>query len=222
MPPEAELKKKPAPNKGLKPAKTRRSRVRVDRLDPQEWPATNVELRDVAALVPYAQNTRAHSPEQVEQIVASIREFGWTMSVVVARGIDGIEDGTIAAGHARVMAAQHLGLEKVPVVVATKWTSAQFRAYAIADNKLPMNASWDTAALKVELTHLQAEGFDMPILGFSPTELTALLKVDAPPPEFAAVDESVETEHECPRCGYEWSGSGKTGKPKGEGDGEDG
>ena len=115
-----------------------------------KWPADKVERRAVAALIPYARNARKHSPEQVDQIAASIREWGWTVPVLVD------EQGGIIAGHGRVLAAQKLGLVDVPVMVAAGWSEAQKRAYVLADNKLALNAGWDDDLLKIELDDLQA------------------------------------------------------------------
>ena len=114
----------------------------MDAHQERAWPADRVERRLTASLVPYARNSRTHSAEQVEQIAASIREWGWTVPVLVDEN-----DGLIA-GHARVMAAKQLGLAEVPVMVATGWSEAQRRAYVIADNKLALNAGWDDALLK--------------------------------------------------------------------------
>jgi ParB-like nuclease domain len=137
------------------------------------WPADKVERRSVASLVPYARNPRTHSPEQVDQIAASIREWGWTVPVLVD------EQGGLIAGHGRVMAAKLLGLEEIPVMVAAGWTEAQKRAYVIADNKLTLNGGWDDELLKVELGDLKALDFDLALMGFSLEEIGALS--DAPP-----------------------------------------
>jgi DNA modification methylase len=133
------------------------------------WPADSVERRKVADLVPYARNARTHSEEQVGQIAASIREWGWTVPVLVD------EQGGIIAGHGRIMAAQKLGLADVPCMVATGWTEAQKRAYVIADNKLALNAGWDFELLKVEFGELQGLDFDLGLTGFGEDEIAALL-----------------------------------------------
>ena len=133
------------------------------------WPADAVERRPVAALVPFARNARSHSDEQVAQIAASIREWGWTMPVLVD------EAGTIIAGHGRVLAAQRLGLAEIPVMVAAGWSEAKRRAYVIADNKLALNAGWDAELLPVELGDLKAMGFDLGLTGFGELELGKLL-----------------------------------------------
>jgi ParB-like chromosome segregation protein Spo0J len=107
-----------------------------------KWPADKVERRKVADLVPYARNSRQHSDAQVAQIAASIREWGWTTPALID------PDGGIIAGHGRVMAAQQLGLDEIPCMVADGWTDAQKQAYVIADNQLALNASWDDEMLR--------------------------------------------------------------------------
>src|SRR6188768_3333837 len=100
------------------------------------WPAESIEKRAVSALIPYARNARTHTAEQVAQVAASIREWGWTTPVLVD------EDDGIIAGHCRVLAAGQLGISEVPVMVARGWTEPQKRAYVIADNKLTDNGGW--------------------------------------------------------------------------------
>jgi ParB-like chromosome segregation protein Spo0J len=134
----------------------------------QQWPADRPERRKVADLVPYARNARTHSDEQVAQIAASIREWGWTTPVLID------EDGGIIAGHGRVMAAKKLGLSEIPVLIASGWSEAQKRAYVLADNKLALNAGWDNDLLKIELGELQALDFDVQLTGFSLDEVGEL------------------------------------------------
>jgi len=140
----------------------------VGRPQRNEWPADKVERWPIKRLVPYARNARMHSPAQVDQIAASIREFGWTIPVLAD------EDGTIIAGHGRVLGARKLGIEQVPVMVATGWSEAQKKAYAIADNKLTLNGGWDEQLLGIELGELEVLGFDLDLTGFSETERLAL------------------------------------------------
>ncbi len=132
------------------------------------WPADNVERRSVVSLVPYAKNARTHSPAQIDQIAASIREWGWTSPVLVD------EQGTIIAGHGRILAAQKLGITDVPVMVADGWSDTQKRAYILADNKLALNAGWDDALLGLELAELDGLGFDLELTGFSLDEIAGL------------------------------------------------
>jgi hypothetical protein len=131
--------------------------------------APRVDMRPVAELVPYARNARTHSDEQVAQIAASIREFGWTNPVLV----DGASG--IIAGHGRVMAARKLGLDEVPCIELAHLTDAQRRAYILADNKLALNAGWDASLLAIEFGDLQALDFDLGLTGFGEEEIAALL-----------------------------------------------
>jgi len=128
---------------------------------PSAWPADKVERWPIGKLIPSARNARTHSPAQVDQIAASIREWGWTNPILVT------DAGTIIAGHGRVLGAKKLGITEVPVMVATGWTKAQIQAYALADNKLALNAGWDEALLAIEIGELQEIGFDIELIGFT-------------------------------------------------------
>jgi DNA modification methylase len=135
---------------------------------PNGWPADKVKRWPIDRLIPYARNARTHSPAQIDQIAASIKEWGWTNPVLVA------EDDTIIAGHGRVLAAHKLRINDVPVMVATGWSEAQKKAYALADNKLALNAGWDDALLALEIAELQEIGFEIDLIGFDNAELAAL------------------------------------------------
>lgn len=132
------------------------------------WPADRVERWPIDELVPYARNARLHSAEQITQVAGSIKAFGWTIPVLCA------EDGTIIAGHGRVLAAKQLGIDSVPVMVARGWSDAQRRAYTLADNRLAENASWDDALLAVELAELMDTEVPVALAGFSADELHAM------------------------------------------------
>lgn len=132
-------------------------------------PADKVEQWDIEKLIPYARNSRTHSSEQVDQIAASIKEWGWTVPILVD------EAGGIIAGHGRTMAAKKLGMKTVPVMVASGWSDAKKRAYIIADNKLALNAGWDDEMLALELGELGDLGFDLDLTGFSEDEIAALM-----------------------------------------------
>lgn len=123
----------------------------------------------VADLIPYARNSRTHSPQQVDKIAASIREFGFLNPIIV----DG--NNGIVAGHGRVLAAQKLGMATLPCIEASHLTEAQRRAYVIADNRLALDAGWDNDLLKVELADLQAADFDLSLTGFNPDEIANFL-----------------------------------------------
>ena len=135
----------------------------------QMWPADKVERRNVADLVPYAKNARTHSAEQIDQIAASIREWGWTTPVLLD------EAGGIIAGHGRVLAAKKLKIDTVPCMVAAGWSEAQKRAYVIADNKLALNAGWNEDLLRAEFGSLQALNFNLAPIGFSLAEIGEIM-----------------------------------------------
>lgn len=134
-------------------------------------PADRVERWSLDKLTPYARNARTHSPAQVDQIAASMREWGWTNPILVD------EAGQIIAGHGRLAAAHKLGLKDAPVMVASGWTEAQKRAYVLADNKLALNAGWDSEMLLLEINDLQGMDFDLDLTGFSAEEIAALTPV---------------------------------------------
>ncbi len=134
------------------------------------WAASAVEVRAVAALLPYAGNARTHSAEQVAQIAASILEFGFVAPVLVD------ERGEIIAGHGRLLAAKSLGLDAVPTIVRAGLTEAQKAAYRLADNRIALNAGWDEALLAAEVAKLQEMGgVDLALTGFDAGELDRLL-----------------------------------------------
>jgi DNA modification methylase len=130
-----------------------------------QWPADKVERRTLAQIVPSARNARTHSAAQLDQIAASMREWGVTTPILLD------ENGTVIAGHGRVLAAQKLGFTELPVMIARGWTKEQIRAYALADNKLALNAGWDPELLRLELTDLKAMGVGLHLLGFADDEL---------------------------------------------------
>ena len=129
-----------------------------------------MKIQEVAVnkLIPYAKNSRTHSDQQVSQIAASIKEFGFRNPILV----DGL---SIIAGHGRLMAAQKLGLDQVPTIDCSDMTESQKKAYIIADNRLALNAGWDNSMLMLELQDLEDEGFDLSLTGFDDSELDALL-----------------------------------------------
>jgi DNA modification methylase len=127
-----------------------------------------VVMTCVGDLTPYARNARTHSDEQVAQIAASIKEFGWTNPILV----DG-EKGLIA-GHGRLAAARKLGMEEVPVIELTHLSETQKKALILADNKLALNAGWDAELLNLELEELELEGVDLNLVGFGEEERDAL------------------------------------------------
>ncbi len=165
----------------------------------------HLEQVPVARLTPYARNARTHSPAQIAQIAASIREFGFTNPVLID------DQGGIIAGHGRVLAAQQLGLTQVPCLRLSHLNDAQRRTYILADNQLALNAGWDDNLLAEELQALNALEIDLDLIGFSDEELAALLArpadiSKAPPPSSTKEinPDEYQLAHRCPRCGFEF------------------
>jgi DNA modification methylase len=127
------------------------------------------EKVNIDKLVPYARNARTHSKEQILQLRASLREFGFVNPVIVDKDLN------IIAGHGRILAAKEEGVKEVPCVFAEHLSEAQKRAYIIADNRLALNAGWDAEMLSVEISDLQSVDFDISLLGFDDAELNKLL-----------------------------------------------
>ena len=131
--------------------------------------APKIELRDITTLIPYINNSRTHSDEQIAQIAASISEFGWTNPILV----DG--NNGLIAGHGRLLAARKLNMDKIPVIELAHLSEIQKKALIIADNKLALNADWDNDLLMLELQQLNIDEFDLALLGFDEKELDAFL-----------------------------------------------
>lgn len=131
------------------------------------------EKVNIDKLIPYARNARTHSKEQVLQLRASLREFGFVNPIIVDKDLN------IIAGHGRIMAAKEEGITEVPCVFVEHMTNAQKKAYILADNRLAMNAGWDADVLAVELADLQGADFDIGLLGFDGAEINKLLGADA-------------------------------------------
>ena len=170
-----------------------------------QWPADEVERQPIGKLLPYARNARQHSDAQIAQIAASIKEWGWTVPVLVD------ENDTLIAGHGRVLAAHQLGLPDVPTMVARGWSDAKVRAYRIADNKLALNSSWDDELLGLEFEDLIG-GFDLSLTGFDAADIETLMRGTQPPGEFSEFDSNIATEHACPKCGFKWSGKSSSSR----------
>ena len=134
---------------------------------------TEMQLVPVTKLVPYVNNARTHSPEQINKLRSSLREFGFINPVIIDR------DFGVIAGHGRILAAKEEGIAEVPCVFADHLTQAQKKAYILADNRMAMDAGWDEELLRVEIEALQAETFDLSLTGFDEKELSDLFKDDA-------------------------------------------
>ena len=130
------------------------------------------ELVDVEKLIPYVNNSRTHTEEQIQKVMASIKEFGFINPILIT------EDYVITAGHCRLIAAQRLAMKQVPCIKENYLTPAQRKAYVIADNRLALDAGWDEELLKIELSDLQAQAFDLSVTGFEEDEIADLFEVE--------------------------------------------
>jgi DNA modification methylase len=131
-----------------------------------------MKLIEVDKLIPYVNNARTHSPEQINKIRSSLREFGFVNPVIIDKELN------IIAGHGRVLAAKAEGIKEVPCVLVDYLTEAQKKAYIIADNRMAMDAGWDEEMLRVELESLEAEAFDLSLTGFDEDEISDLFKTE--------------------------------------------
>jgi DNA modification methylase len=128
--------------------------------------------KKVSELIPYINNSRTHSEEQITQLISSIKEFGFTNPILLA------PDNSIIAGHGRLQAVKRLGHEEVPCIIVQGLTKTQIKTLIIADNQLALNAGWDLEKLSVEIEGLEAEKFDLNLLGFEDEFIKDLLKED--------------------------------------------
>jgi len=133
----------------------------------------NIIVKQITDLLPYINNARTHSDEQVLQIAASIKEFGFNNPILIT------SDNSIIAGHGRVMAAKKLHLTDIPCIELDHLSDTQRKAYILADNKLALNAGWDDNLLAFELQELENQNFDLSLIGFSDKELSSLLDIAA-------------------------------------------
>ena len=146
---------------------------------------TEMQLVPIAKLVPYVNNARTHSPEQINKLRSSLREFGFINPVIIDR------DFGVIAGHGRILAAKEEGITEVPCVFADHLTEAQKKAYIIADNRMAMDAGWDEELLRVEIEALQGMDFDPLLTGFDEKELADLFGT-----EVEAEDDNFDVEEE--------------------------
>ena len=158
-----------------------------------------VEQWPIDKLIPYFRNPRRND-EQVDRMVSAIKEFGFRIPVVAK------SDGSVVDGHLRLKAAQKLGMKEVPVALADELTDAQVKAFRLLANKSANWAEWDDDLLKLEFEELKGMDFDLELTGFEANELGDIWlgKDDLSDTEFKEYDENIETEHKCPKCGYEW------------------
>lgn len=164
-----------------------------------------IAYRKPSDLRGYERNARTHSPEQIAEIVASIRAFGFTTPILLD------EQGEIIAGHGRLAAAKQAGLTEVPTITLAGLSPAQVKALRLADNQLALNAGWDLDLLAAELAELKIEDFDLDAIGFS-AEFMAGVDRDPPPATSGVIDLDAKPKPaqaepaicRCPKCGFDF------------------
>jgi ParB-like chromosome segregation protein Spo0J len=152
-----------------------------------QWPAATVEMWDIGRVTPSVRNPRVHSAMQIDQIAASMKQWGFTMPLLAD------ENGGLIAGHARLMAAQSLNLPTVPVMTARGWTDAQKRAYLIADNQLAHRGSWDYDMLTAEIGFLKDTDLALDLLGFNDADLAKMCGDELPTADKVAGSEFTDS-----------------------------
>ena len=163
-----------------------------------------INYRGTADLIPYVNNSRTHSEQQVQQVASSIKEFGFTNPILID------ESDGIIAGHGRLLAAKKLKLDEVPTITLEGLTEAQRKAYVIADNQLALNADWDIDELKVEVERLTELDFNLDLLGFDDDTLQNLTDTFEPNFDPATEEEQGQLDEldpkyvDCPHCGKEF------------------
>ena len=165
------------------------------------------EYVETKKLIPYIRNAKTHSETQIKKIMGSISEFGFIAPIIVDK------DNNVLAGHGRLLAAERLGLEKVPCIREDHLTETQRKAYILADNRIGELAGWDDDLLKVELEELKIDDFDLDMIGFDDKFLKNFLEDEEFNGENKELTETFEEQPEtptptlikCPNCGHEFT-----------------
>jgi ParB family chromosome partitioning protein len=152
----------------------------------------------VAILHPYTKNSRTHSDEQIEQLIKSIKEFGFTNPILID------PSRNVIAGHARLQAAKILNLPEVPCITLYGLSDEQKKAYVIADNKLALNAEWDIQTLISEVEDLEDAGYEVGLIGFSKDELEDFSESKIEELDTEKVSDHKDKTKSCPQCGYQY------------------
>ena len=164
----------------------------------KEWAVSKTITKNIDDIVPYDSNPRVRSPKQIDQVANSIKEFGWTMPVLID------DKNEIIAGHGRVLAAKKLGIKEVPCILAIGWSEEKKKAYCIADNKLTENSVWESDFLKLNIEFLKDNDFDLKLTGFDQSEIdkiTGEISFDIGSlDDQGKLDERQAKIVECPHC----------------------
>jgi ParB-like chromosome segregation protein Spo0J len=159
---------------------------------------SKIDEIDTNKIIPYANNSRTHTVDQINKIRSSIREYGFISPVLVDEKLN------LIAGHGRLEASKLEGMDKIPCVILTGLTDAQRKAYVIADNRMALDAGWDYDALRAEIEQLQEMDFPVDLTGFEINEIESMLSI----PESIDLDDQGDTKAKrlchCPKCGFEF------------------
>ena len=190
----------------------------------QNWAANKIEIKSVDDLVPYDRNPKIHPDTQIDQLANSIREWGWTMPILID------ENDQIIAGHGRLFAAKKLGISEVPCTRAEGWTEQQKKAYVIADSKLAENGEWDTNEYFNQLKEMSNDGYDLTLMGvdidmsafnFNPVYEPSFDASEIDEGKMIKADQSMQNDQSsrlqpqqttdviCPHCGEEFTFGGR-------------
>jgi len=190
----------------------------------ENWAANKIEIKSVDDLIPYDRNPKIHPDTQIDQLANSIREWGWTMPILID------ENDQIIAGHGRLFAAKKLGISEVPCTRAEGWTEQQKKAYVIADNKLAENGEWDTNEYFNQLKEMSNDGYDLGLMGvdidmsafnFNPVYEPSFDASEIDEGKMIKADQSMQNDQNsrlqpqqttdviCPHCGEEFTFGGR-------------
>jgi len=190
----------------------------------ENWAANKIEIKSVDDLIPYDRNPKIHPDTQIDQLANSIREWGWTMPILID------ENDQIIAGHGRLFAAKKLGISEVPCTRAEGWTEQQKKAYVIADNKLAENGEWDTNEYFNQLKEMSNDGYDLGLMGvdidmsafnFNPVYEPSFDASEIDEGKMIKADQSMQNDQSsrlqpqqttdviCPHCGEEFTFGGR-------------
>jgi hypothetical protein len=158
--------------------------------------------RDVAIseIKPYERNPRTHPPDQIALLAQMMLKYGIDQPIVVD------EKMVILKGHGRRLAAIAAGFERFPVVIRRGLSAQDKIEMRVADNQVSLLAGWDKELIRLEVTEFKSLGGELKMLGFGDVQLVQFMTMPSPPGEFPKVDETIPVEHQCPKCGYKWSG----------------
>lgn len=182
---------------------------------PKSWPVQDpTRYKPLSWFIPYERNPRTHPPAQVAMLAELIKTHGPDQDIVVD------ENRIILKGHGRRLAAMLAGLDQFLFLQRFGLSEAEKTAMRIADNQVSLLSGWDRSLVYGEIASLQSQGYDVGLLGFGDAQLVQFTTTPGPPAEFQAFGENIPTKHQCPSCGYKWSGNSAPPPPPAEAPGK--